>query len=263
MRNLGEIDRGDVIQVDVAGGEWPYTVVTPTAALAPCATTLVDLRVGIPPTVTWNAFDTITLTARSATSPTLSETLVVTSKVPAPVLLVDDDRWFDQEQAYEEVLRAANLPYDRWQVTGFFGKGSPPAEVLAWYPIVLWFNGYDWFDPIHPSEAKRLVNYLEGGGRLFVSSQSALSYIGLSELAREYFGVITYSEVFSQTAVQGVPGHVLGKDLKIVKLAYPFNNRSDSVLPAPGSQVAFRGSHGQPAASLFPLKRCRERRACA
>jgi len=140
------------------------------------------------------------------------------------------------------------VPYDRWEVTGIFGGGSPPAEVLAWYPAVLWFTGYDWFDPLHSSEMDRLTGYLDRGGRLFLSSQDALYYVGSSNLVRDYFGVITHSEVFSQTTVQGVPGHVLGDGLGPVALIYPFRNWSDSVLPSPGAQIAFRGQHGQPGA---------------
>jgi len=248
LRNLGEAGAGDAIQLQVSGDEWPATLLTPTVDLSPCAKTTIDLRVEIPPDVTWDAFDALTLTARSSVSATVSQSVVLTSKVPAPVLLVDDDRWYDQEQKYEDALNAARLPYDRWEVKGIFGTGSPPAEVMGWYPVVLWFNGYDWFDPIHPSELPRLTDYLEGGGRLFLSSQEYLYTIGPVTLTRDYFGVIDYSEVLSQTRVRGVPGHVLGDGLGPVNLSYPFKNWSDSVLPAPGTQVAFRGQHGQPAA---------------
>jgi uncharacterized repeat protein (TIGR01451 family) len=164
------------------------------------------------------------------------------------VLLVDDDRWFDQSPVYEAALRAAELPYDRWEVKGVFGSGSPPREVLTWYPAVVWFNGYDWFDPIHSSELARLVGYLDAGGRLFLSSQDALSYVGDSDFARDYLGVLSYSEALSQTVVEGVPGHPLGEGLGPVALDYPFKNWSDSLAPAPGTRVALRGGHGQPGA---------------
>ncbi len=248
LRNLGEVGSGDQIQIQVYGDEWPTAVLTPTVALEPCETTLVSVRVEVPSDLTWNAFDVLTVTARSYAAPALSQTLTVTSKVPAPLLLVDDDRWYDQEQTYEGALSASGLPYDRWEVTGLYGDGSPSVEVLAWYPAVLWFTGYDWFDPLHPSEVNRLASYLEDGGRLFLSSQDAIHYVGNSELFRDYFGVISHSWALSQTAVHGVPGHVLGEGLGPVDLSYPFKNWSDSVLPTPGSQVVIRGQHGQPAA---------------
>lgn len=248
LRNMGEAGTGDLIRVEVDGDVWPTTVLTPTVELDPCGTSLVNIRVDIPAGLSWNAFDVARVTAHSSVAPGLSQTLVFTSKVPAPVLLVDDDRWYDQEAAYEGALKANDVPYDRWEVTGVFGSGSPPAEVLTWFPVVLWFNGYDWFDPIHPNELDRLTQYLDGGGRLFLSSQDALYYIGSSEFAHEYLGVVDHTEVFSHTAVRGVPGHVLGNGLGQVDLTYPFRNWSDSVLPEPGSRVAFRGQHGQPGA---------------
>ena len=248
LRNLGEAGTGDQIHIELSGAEWPTTALTPTVDLEPCATTTISLRVEVPPNATWNAFDILTFTARSVISPALSQTLTVTSKAPAPVLLVDDDRWYDQTPAYKIALDAAGVPFDRWEVTEIFGVGSPPAGILDQYPIVLWFNGYDWFDPIHSTETERLVRYLEDGGRLFLSSQDALDYVAGSTLVLDYLGVLSHSWQFTQTSIQGVPGHVLGEGLGTLDLEYTFDNWSDSVLPAPGSHVAFRGQHGQSAA---------------
>jgi hypothetical protein len=53
-------------------------------------------------------------------------------------------------------LKAAHVPYDRWRYKGF--ALAHPAEVWL-VPVVLWFTGYDWFDPVHASETDRLVAY--------------------------------------------------------------------------------------------------------
>lgn len=248
LRNMGEVGTGDQIRVELSDAEWPTTLLRPTVDVRPCATTTVDVRVDIPSNATWNAVDVLTITARSVNAPDLSQVLTMTSKAPAPVLLVDDDRWYDQAPAYASALNTAHIPFDRWEVTDIFGAGSPPAEILARYPIVLWFNGYDWFDPLHSTETARLEAYLEDGGRLFLSSQNALDYVMGSSLVLDYFGVLSYSGRFTETSIQGVPGHVLGESLGELDLDYPFDNWSDSVLPAPGSHVAFRGQHGQSAA---------------
>ena len=248
LRNAGETGGSDQIQVQVTGADWATTVLSPSVGLDSCAVTDVQVRVEVPADAAWDQYDVLTVTARSTISPALAQTLVVTSKAPAPVLLVDDDRWYDQSPAYEAALQAAFVPYDRWEVTDILGQGSPSAKRLSWYPMVLWFNGYDWYDPIHPSELDRLTGYLDGGGRLFLSSQEYLYVIGQEALTRDYFGVVTHSETLSQTAVTGVPGHVLGDGIGPLALDYPFRNWSDSVLPAPGAAVAFRGQHGQPGA---------------
>jgi uncharacterized repeat protein (TIGR01451 family) len=247
LRNTGEAGTGDAVRVEVGGDDWPTRMFTHTNHLTPCSTTLIDLRVEVPLTATWNAFDAVTLTVYSSASSTLSQTVVLTSKVPAPVLLVDDDRWYDEEQVYADALSAAGVPHDYWEVEpkGFFGKGSPPADILARYPIVLWFTAYDWYDPIHPDELPRLTDYLDNGGRFFLSSQDYVRHMESVTLTRDYFGVIGYSSKFTQTVAGGVPGHVLGHGLGPVKLDYPFNNWSNGLLPAPGSQVAFREVKGQ------------------
>jgi uncharacterized repeat protein (TIGR01451 family) len=248
LRNLAEVGAVDQFQVEISGDEWPVTISQPTVNISPCGTTNIDVWVEIPAKVTWNALDVLTVTARSFAAPSLSQILTVTSKAPAPVLLVDDDRWFDQAPIYDDALSASDFPYDRWEVTGFFGEGSPTPKMLSWYPAVVWFTGYDWYDPIHESEVAGLVNYLEGGGRLLLSSQSALSYVGNSELAVEYFGVISFSRALSHTTVWGVPGSTMGDGIGPVNLDYPFPNWSDSLLPSPGTQIALRGQHGQPGA---------------
>ncbi len=249
LRNTGEVGTTDTLHVELAGAAWETTLLTSTVELAPCAVALVSLRVTAPADATWNQFDILTVTARSTVSPALVETQVITTKVNAPVLLVDDDRWYDQEGRYMDALNAARIPFDYWEVEDVFGAGSPPADILHRYPVVLWFNGYDWYDPIHPNELERLTDYLDAGGRLFLSSQEYLYFISPPEsLTRDYFGVAEHSEVLSHTTVTGVPGNALGDGIGPIALDYPFRNLSDSVMPIPGAAVTFRGQHGQPAA---------------
>ena len=249
LRNTGEAGTTDTLHIELADVAWETTLLTPTVELTPCAVALVSVRVTAPASATWNQFDALTVTVRSTVSPTLSETLGITTKVNAPVLLVDDDRWYNQERRYMEALNAADIPFDSWEVEEVFGAGSPPADILRRYPVVLWFNGYDWYDPIHPNELERLTGYLDAGGRLFLSSQEYLYFITPQEsLTRDYFGVAEHSEVLSQTTVSGVPGNALGDGIGPVTLDYPFRNFSDSVMPVPGAAVAFRGQHGQPGA---------------
>ncbi len=248
LRNLGQAGTGDTFQIEIEGAQWETTLSHQQLALSPCAQGYADIRVDVPNGLNWDSSDRITVTAHSTVSPTLSQSMVLTSKVPAPILLVDDDRWYDQEQIYESALQAADAPYDRWDVLpkGTWGAGSPSAEVLSWYPIVLWYNAYDWFDPIHASELPRLTKYLDQGGRFFLSSQEYLYEIGTAALTRDYLGVVGYTWNISHTIMHGVPGNVLGDGVESATLDYPFPNWSTSLLPAYGSQVALRGQHGQP-----------------
>ncbi len=246
IRNTGEAGAGNRFRLSLTGADWPVAVLSPTLDLTPCASANVALRVTIPTTATWDQSDQFTLTVRSTLSPTLFHALPLVSKAPAPLLLVDDDRWYPQEGVYEEALAAAGIPYDRWDVgQQAFGAGSPPTDTLRRYPIVLWFTGYDWFDPLHPSEEDRLVAYLQGGGRLFLSSQDYLYYGYDSSLARDYFGVLTFTEWITPTQATGVQGDPVGAGDGPLALSVPFPNFSDRVVPTSTAHVIYRDQLGR------------------
>ncbi len=253
LRNTGETGGMDTFTLQVEGNHWPTTPLSTSLELAACGAVSQEIAVSVPPGAGWNETDVMSVTVSSTLSPTLQHTLVLTTKSPAPVLLVDDDRWYDQEAAYESALRAAGVPYDYWQVPWeqTSGQGSPPAEVLDRYPVVLWFNGYDWFDPLNYKEEQRLIDYLKDGGRLFLSSQSYVGQVSSSDLVEDYFGVLSYTYALSQTSVSGVPGSALGDGLSAEPLDYPFPNLSDSLLPRPGAAVQFRSGLGQPGALTY------------
>ena len=201
------------------------------------------ISVTIPPTAGWGARDVATLTARSAISPALVQTAVLTSKAPAPILLVDDDLFYEQRGKYEAALTAAGLPYDLWQthaVVGPYSNDSPPLAVLQRYPIVVWWTGYDWYRPVTADEEATLVAYLAGGGRLLLSSQDFLYYHHDGSLSRDFFGLLDYTEDVTPTLAWGAPEDPIGDGLGPWELDYPFRNLSDNVEPAPGVAVPFR-----------------------
>jgi uncharacterized repeat protein (TIGR01451 family) len=161
---------------------------------------------------------------------------------------VDDDRWYDEEDKYEAALATDGLLYDYWTTERARGvsarmstsEDSPSLDVLQRYPIVVWFTGYDWYAPVTKEEEDTLATYLDGGGRLFLSSQDFLYYHLNDSFSRGYLGVVTYTEEVTSTLVWGGPDHPVGERLGPYPLNYPFLNWSDAVVPAPGTAVPFR-----------------------
>ena len=251
LRHVGQRGVTDTFHLALDGASWATQLSPPSLSLAPCTSTTVVVSVTIPPTAGWDTRDVATLTARSAAAPTLIGTAVLTTKVPAPILLVDDDRWYDQEGRYEAALAGGDLPYDYWR-TGFVygepGGGSPPSSVLRRYPIVVWFTGYDWYAPVTPEEETTLRAYLDGGGRLFLSSQDFLYYHHDDPFSRDFLGVMTYTEDVTPTLAWGVPEDPIGDRLGPYPLDYPFHNWSDAVVPTPGTAVPFRDQERRPIA---------------
>jgi uncharacterized repeat protein (TIGR01451 family) len=243
VRHLGQRGITDTVNLALNGASWDSQLSAAALTLAPCTSDTVVVTVTVPVSAAWDVQDVMTLTARSTLSPTLVQSAVITTKAPAPILLVDDDRWYDQAAKYKAALAESSLPYDYWY-TGRAGdeppQGSPPLGVVQLYPIVVWFTGYDWYAPVTDEEGETLAAYLDDGGRLFLSSQDFLYYNYEDLLSQSYLGVLTYTESATPTLAVGVPENPIGDRLEKHHLSYPFTNWSDTVVPVPGAGVPIR-----------------------
>jgi len=243
MRHVGQAGSTDTFTLTLDGASWPSELSTSSLTLSPCTSATVVVTVTIPASAAWDARDVITLTAHSILSPTLSQTATITSKAPAPVLLVDDDIFYEQRGKYETALEEAGIPYDFWQTcpaTGWCVENSPPLEILQWYPVVVWWTGYDWARPLTTSQIVTLAAYLDGGGRLFLSSQDFLYYHYGEPFSRDYLGVLNYTEEALPALARGAPQDPIGAGLGPWALGYPFENLADAIEPTPGTAVSFR-----------------------
>jgi len=272
LRNTGDGGEGNVYDVSLGSSTWPITLTLPaaqqasvgqralTVSLTPCQSATLTVEIAIPAETGQDITQQVTISARSqqerpTSAPALgpSQTVTLTTKTPALVLLVDDDRWYDQEVRYQAALEGAAVAYDNWTV----GSASPPADgspslpTLAMYPIVVWFTGYDWYETLTVEEEERLAQYLSQGGRLLFSSQDYLFTRGVSPLGVEYLGVLTYTEGLSTTLALGVEGSPVGDGLGPYELVYPFPNWSDALVPTLAAEPAFVGGHGCPVALIL------------
>jgi hypothetical protein len=214
--------------------------------LDPCQSAQTAMAVQVPATAEWAASDLVTITAQSVT---LSTTATRETRAPAPVLLVDDDRWHNVEQHYRDALYANGIPYDEWQVPWSFSgpPPSPPTDTLQMYPMVLWFSASDWFQSLTSDEEDRLAAYLEGGGRLYYNGQDYLFDIdGPNDFAQNYLGVGGYTEDFTSTTVVGNLENAVGSFLGPYEVSYPYKNYSDALSPTASAEIAFVGQASQP-----------------
>jgi len=249
LRNIAEIGGSDTFTLAAQSSGWSVSLSDTSITIDACADRTITVTVSIPPGVPIDAAQAITLTARSANSPTLTADVVFVAKSPAIALLVDDDRWYDVEAAYETALSATGVSTDRWDVAKSFAgpePATPSPERLSWYPIVIWFTGYDWYQPLTASNEATLTQYLDGGGRVLISSQSHLGWSGISDFSRTRLGVLDAGDV-TTTLARGVPGGPFD-GLGTLALSYTFPNWSENAAPYPTATVALVGSHGRPIA---------------
>ncbi|MDY7078689.1 MAG: S8 family serine peptidase [Chloroflexota bacterium] len=248
VRHVGQGGITDTVSISLDGASWETHLSDSSLSLAPCTSATLVVTVAVPPLAAWDARDVITLTVGSSLSSTLIQTATITTKAPAPILLVDDERWHNRRAKYEVALANNGFPYDYWRTSTIHAEppgGSPSLAVLQRYPIIVWFTGYDWAEPVTADERASLMAYLDGAGRLFLSSQDMLYYHHDTPFSRDYLGVAAYTESVTPTLAMGVPENPIGDRLGPYPLDYPFNNWSDSIVPLPGVAVAFRDQERQ------------------
>ncbi len=253
VRNTGAGGITQTFSLALGASAWSTQLSSRSVTLAPCASALVTATVSIPASAQRGEFDRVELTVQAVNEPSLNQLLPLSTKTPESVLLVDDDRWFEKEAAYLDALAASGQSADRWNTGNMDGiPVSPTLAFLSQYPVVIWFNAYDWYDPITPEEEQMLMQYLAGGGRMFMTSQAALAYSGRSTLMRQYFGVdgIDFTDVTS--AVIGMNDTVLGDGIPGGSmLPFPYTwNLSSAVLPTRQADVLLRGQSLQPFALI-------------
>lgn len=249
IRNTGDGGTTQTLSLSLNHNQWPASLSQTSVTLAPCASAKITVTVAIPASAGVDASDLLEVNALVDAAPAVGASISVTSKTPASILLVDDDRFFNREGDYLDAIIASGSAVDRWSTQwGISITSSPAITFLKQYPIVIWQNGYDWYDPIKPAEEAMLMQYLDAGGRLFFTSQAALSFTGLSPFVQRYLGVadIDFNDVTSN--VLGASGSPLGDGLfGGTLLPFPYNwNLSSAVQPTFGTQVILRGDSAQP-----------------
>ncbi|MBN1887674.1 MAG: S8 family serine peptidase [Thermoflexales bacterium] len=251
LRNTGETGLPMSYTIALQSAAWTASLSPTHLALSPCASSLVTGQVNIPPGLGLNARNALTVTAQALDSPALAQTMTLVAKTPSPVLLVDDDRWYNVEGAYLGAFDRLGISPDVWRVAWSGESGAlngPPAERLRWYPLVVWFTGYDWYLPLTAYDEMQLAAYLDGGGRLMLSSAFYLDLRGSSSFARQRLGVVDYIYGVTATLAYGSPGHPLGAGFESTRLVDPFPRASmftlDYVLaPSAQAETAWRGDH--------------------
>jgi hypothetical protein len=175
----------------------------------------------------------------------------------SPILLVDDDVGDTMEVFYEEELERLGYEYDKWEMMEI-GK-SPPDSLLEEYDAVVWFTGDRDTNVLSSADELHLCQYLDQGGRLFLSSQDYLSDMGdgidgvLNDFAEDYLHVADYNNDTSWDTLVGVAGDAIGDSIGPLGMQYPFGNRADFADGDAHASKVFKGiPGGQTSALRYP-----------
>ncbi len=244
----------DTYAVATPAASWPVGLwdgafvqpLAPAVTVPSCQAITVGVAVTIPYDTPRATAVTTTVQVRSISDGTVSATQGVRSATAAPLLLVDDDRWYDEQPAYRVALDALGWSYDVWDTTARprAVPSNPDAGALSLYPAVVWFTAYDWFQPLTTADESALTAYLNGGGRLLLSSQDYLYVSRLTPFGAGYLGVLTYTNDITAETETGVAGSPIADGLGPYTPTVDYHMWPDIVTPTTKALTAFVNPRG-------------------
>ncbi len=175
-----------------------------------------------------------------------SATFTFTTGETLPLLLVDDDDNVpDVRSDYTDALDTLGRVYDVWDTGN--SDNEPGTATLAQYETVVWFTGAEIGGASGPGPAGEtaLASFLDGGGCVFISSQSYHADRGLTGFMSDYLGVAEVGEDVRQFLLTGAAAPFDG--MENLRLTYAFANESDRVSPNEESESTFIGNGGDAA----------------
>ncbi|MCX8173122.1 MAG: S8 family serine peptidase [Thermoplasmata archaeon] len=209
---------------------------------------IVELKNLKPETKYFFYVESVDQAGNSAMDNNNSKNYTFTTSSPATILLVDDDLGANYEVYFTKPLTLAGYSFDVWDV---YVDGSPGIDTLNQYEVVIWTTGDDWYSTLSASDEANLGEYLDGGGKLFLSSQDYLYDAGLTSFGMDYLHIGAYDDDYGATYVVGVSGDPISGGLGTVRLLYPYWDFTDHVEPDATAFTVFKSNYGYPCAIRY------------
>jgi M6 family metalloprotease-like protein len=154
------------------------------------------------------------------------------------LLIVDDDNGAEWEQKYTMPLRGIEVAYQMWDKT----SGSPTGGDLSDYSMVFWHTG----DPdsggtLTSGDVTAMKDYLDGGGKLMLSSINAASEIAVfdSAFVTDYLHC-NYLNLTFGLRMLGIDGNPVSEGTQY-QYDIPFYSMHDNLDILAPAELAFTG----------------------
>jgi hypothetical protein len=153
---------------------------------------------------------------------------------------VDDDGGEAYESYFLYALDSVDAGYEVWT---YETQGCPDDTILALYQAVVWSTGDDYGSLGNPTtlnatDQSRLMNYLDQGGSLFLSSQDLLLDNDPNTFIIDYLHVSGHDDDEGVGSVSGVSDDTVSDGMSF-GLSYPFFNFSDHIFSGTGATGIF------------------------
>ncbi len=226
----------DTYDLNLSGNTWDTSIFLQNSSsfsdyanitIPACQSQILTATIHIPPDALRDERSDLLLNITSQSNPNLTSTLTASAKTPAPILIVDDQLFYDHLIKYSSALEGVSNPYDIYKTNGFY---SPPTNTLTEYPLVVWVTGYDWYSTLSQADEKQLTEFLNQGNGLFLSSQDVLDIRGVDDFFRTKMGVSGATLSVTPTLAIVKPNNSLNLPPKAAPLTFPYPNWGDAII---------------------------------
>jgi hypothetical protein len=227
------------------------TTAVSTVAVQPGDSVDLCVKVSVPASAANADTSSSTITATSTTDPSVNATAQLTTiAVSVDTLVVDGDMGGPNvESYYTNALSADGVAYSFWDLSA---DPVLPVSMLTSHKTVVWFTGNAWPGPVTPYEPE-LAEFLDGGGRLFMSGQDILDQsAGTTPFVHDYLHISwdgSETQNDRPTAnVHGVPGNAVTNGIGTISLDHSVLNSSyeDQITPISPAAAAFTDDTSAP-----------------
>jgi hypothetical protein len=171
------------------------------------------------------------------------------------ILFVDDDGGHgfngeDYDWPFTDALDRLGYLYTTWDVFHDHAGSGPSFLDENGYDAVIWQTGLEWDGILDPADRAGLVEYLDGGGNLYLNSMRFLETAGEGDVfTNDDLGVSSWTPAVHASTQYGVPGDPITSDL-VLPVSWPYAtwDRVPEVDPGPGASVVFLNEAGRPIA---------------
>ncbi len=118
------------------------------------------------------------------------------------ILIVDDDNGADYEKWYAAAFDSSGVLYHLYSIRA---SGSPTAETLRHYPVVVWFCGDDSVTTLTAADRTALAEFLDAGGNLLISGQSIAQNLKSESFLADYLRAQLADSSTGKPYLPGIP----------------------------------------------------------
>jgi hypothetical protein len=171
------------------------------------------------------------------------------------ILFVDDDGGGSYEGPFIAGLPALGYLFEHYDIKNGHGGLSPTVPYLEGFDIVIWTTAWQFSQIMSDAEIAVLMNFMDNGGCLFLTSQEFLDAQGVpNTFTTEYLGVESWQLDMEYEQLDGVPGDPIGDGISLpLHFQVPVYKVGDDAVPVPEAHTVFLAPDGSHATIRYTL----------